>query len=50
MTFFEFIRECLHREAIRTASDSKATVQKVMEDGNNAKRTDNCISAKSTSR
>lgn len=50
MTFFEFLRECLHREAIRTTPDSSAAVQKAMEDRNNAKRTDSGISTESTSR
>lgn len=50
MTFFEFVRECLRREATRVAPDSSATVKKVMEEAKNAKRTDSCISAKSPGR
>ena len=40
MTFFEFLRECLRREAFRTAPDSSTTVKKVTEDAKNAERTD----------
>lgn len=50
MTFFEFIRECLRREAIQTVPDGSATAQKVMEEAKNAKRTDSCIGAKSSDR
>lgn len=50
MTFFEFIRECLRREAMKVAPDSSATVQKVTEEAKNAKRTDSCISTESPGR
>ena len=32
MTFFEFIKQCLEKEAVRTEPDSRPVVQKILEE------------------
>ena len=32
MTFYEFIRHCLEREAVRTEPDKKLMIQKVLKE------------------
>lgn len=32
MTFYEWIRECLHREAVQTEPESRPVIRKVLEE------------------